>query len=845
MRTLLLLPLFLILLLPAHSQDAYRMDTDTLKAFTISMKGAAEVKKTGELPAYFSANLWDADSTGEVFLDEKPVHGARAVGIRSLSGKGSIQLYNWQKFTLKEARTWELSFDYFGEPGVAGSFLANGENVEEVKEPLGETAGQWKTFKHRFSQGQEGKIGLLFQNYSVGEKAVIYLKNLKITDVGDAPKMDAAEGFFLLTNDNRKLPDLKPEAVVDPYYRSLVQELAPLHPKFFLIAENPTAVLHAFGNLNSMGDGKASMTEVEATGRPYARADRIVTEKKAMEWQTHIQSFNKAAIKRGDAIYITAWVRAIRITDGKANGTGRLYASEEKGGNQNNSNLLYAADFPIPMEWTRLHFPMTATRDFGPDDQLKLMFTFGHTGQTIEFGGIAAVDFGAGVKKSEMPHPKLNVDYPGRDAGAAWRKAAEARIEKFRKADLKVLVTDAQGKPLPSAIVKVNMKKHAYLFGSGIPTGMIPGQNVKPWNDDFKRTAGASDSDKKKAQENFLKLFNAACTSVTWTIWYGGDQRISRDDILAGLKWYKENGITCVDTQTVYPSPEFTPADMQKLMNKDQAEEFGKAVKDYIFESAKTFGPYISSMELANEIEGRPQYTDIVGKDAVVDWFKWAKEANPSMLRMINGPYSLGEGVIKTDGRGAQWPTSDGLQYYYDLISWLKQKGAPIDYIGFQNHQGIGAPGPEAVLKSLDQYATLGYPVEVTEFEVTLQNGKDPEQRKYQADYVRDYLTAVFSHPSTLGIILQDFWQPGAWQFEGASCFYNADWSLNPHGQAYMDLVLGKWWTKNEGSVGPAGEYTARGFLGDYEITVTSGNLSKTVKATLPKAGATVNIKMD
>jgi hypothetical protein len=162
----------------------------------------------------------------------------------------------------------------------------------------------------------------------------------------------------------------------------------------------------------------------------------------------------------------------------------------------------------------------------------------------------------------------------------------------------------------------------------------------------------------------------------------------------------------------------------------------------------------------------------------------------------INGPYRLGESTVSTQNRGNAWPESEGLQYYYDLISWLTKKGAPIDYIGFQNHAGIGAPGPEAVLKSLDQFAAFGKPLEVTEFEVTLQNGNDPEQRQFQADYVRDYFTAVFSHPSVHMIMLQDFWQPAAWQYEAASAFFNKDWSINPHGKAYEDLVLNKWWTR-------------------------------------------------
>jgi hypothetical protein len=41
-----------------------------------------------------------------------------------------------------------------------------------------------------------------------------------------------------------------------------------------------------------------------------------------------------------------------------------------------------------------VHFPLTATRYFGADDQLKLMFTFGQAAQVVEFGGLFAHVFG-------------------------------------------------------------------------------------------------------------------------------------------------------------------------------------------------------------------------------------------------------------------------------------------------------------------------------------------------------------------------------------------------------------------------------------------------------------------
>ena len=849
--------LFLVALLPvlvvgqenAGPDDAkivYQFNPAKLTAFSQKMTGANATAKNGDWPSGWSGNLWQTDAKGEFALADVPV-GGKGIVLRNLEGTPSTQFYNWQAIELPGGRKYAITFSYYAPAGAGGNFDYHGQNITKVVETLGDTGGQWKTVTKTFEAADNAKLELLFQNLGGGADKAIFLGDVIVKDVGAAPRTVSATQPTappVASNATSQLPDLKPQAVSNAYYRSIVAQVQNLHPKVLLLGTDPDVALEKFQR-NSV-QGRAEFSLVPVVGQPFKKALRIDSDRKPQEWMTHIQSLTKENIRRGDVLYVTAWVRAVRITNGKVAGEGRLYASHERGGNQKDSSGLGIGDFAIPPEWTRVHIPLSAERDFGPDDEMKLMFTFGHTNQIVEIGGIAALNFGPTVAKESLPHAELKLDYPGREPNAAWRKAAAERIEKHRKGNLSIVVTDAAGKPVRDAAVKVEMKRHAFLFGSSTPVGMLPGQNVKPWNADFARTAGASDEDKRKLQENFLKLFNATTASVTWTLWYGGDQRISRDDILAGLKWFKANNIPVLNSQVVYPSPEFTPGDVVKnLMNKEHAAEFGKAVNDYIIEQVTTLGPYLASVQIANEIEGRPQYTDILGRDAVVEWFKTAQRANPTMGREINGPYSLGAGVVTTKNRGNEWPTSESLQYYYDLISYLLKKGAPIQYIGFQNHGGLGMPGPEAVLKSLDQFSTFNLPLEVTEFEVTLQNGKDPEQRKYQADYLRDYFTAVFSHPSVRTIILQDFWQPGAWQYEGASAFFNADWSMNPHGQQYMDLVLNKWWTRINGTTGQRGDYATRGFLGNYEITVTKGGKTKTVQTMLPKAGQAVKVVLD
>jgi hypothetical protein len=825
----------------AAAKAVYAADLGALPAFRVAFKGtSATGEKTGDFSPPWSGNLWDADSTGEI--------GAKAgegVTLTTLTGKGAAQFYDWQPLAdLPAGRRYAATVEYRTPGGDgAGRFAVRGEGVAEKAADLGATGGAWKTARIEWEQaGAPGKLSVLVQNYGMGRGAALTVRSLKVEDVGAAEK-PAGDVPATAENATSALPPLDPAAVGNAYVRGIVEQVKGLKPRLVLLDPDPDAALRRF-SFNSLDEGKATCEPVSVEGMPFKTALRVATDKKKAEWQTHLQSFNRGEkVRKGDVLYVTAYVRALKVTDGKAEGGGRIYIDERTGPNKDATGI-YNGDFAIPRRWTRIHLPMVAERDLGPDDELKLMFTFGQSAQTVEFGGVTVLNFGPGVDKKALPHAELPLDYAGREPGAAWRRAALARIEKVRKAPLKVVVTDAQGRPVPGAKVSVEMTRNEFVFGSSLPTGMLPGTNVKPWNADFQRTAGAPQADKERLQKEFLRLFNAATTSVTWTLWEGGDARISRDDILAGLKWLHANGIPCYDSQVVYPGPEFTPEKYRALMKKETAAEFAAGIDSYIDFCARELP--VDSLQIANEIEGRPQYTDVLGVDAVPGWFKRAKAANPKKPVMVNGPYGLGGGVVSMQGRGAAYPrSSEGLQFYYDLIAWLEKRGAPIDYVGFQNHAGIGAPAPADVLKTLDQFATLGRPIRVTEFEVTLQDGSDPKQRAYQADYVRDFLIAVYSHPAVEGVMLQDFWQPGAWQYEGASCFFNADWSLNPHGKEYERLVLHDWRTQASGKADPKGGYAVRGFRGDYRVTVTGPDgRTRTVTARLPKAGATVRVSL-
>jgi hypothetical protein len=206
------------------------------------------------------------------------------------------------------------------------------------------------------------------------------------------------------------------------------------------------------------------------------------------------------------------------------------------------------------------------------------------------------------------------------------------------------------------------------------------------------------------------------------------------------------------------------------------------------------------------------------GREAGAPWRnKWSKEAAPHVTAMINDP-------------GA----SDA---YYERIAEVLKRGGPSELIGLQNHSSFGGPSPLRRLKELDKFAQFKLPIEITEMEVTIRDGSDPEQRAFRGDYFRDQLIAYFSHPAVEGNV----WQKDKFPAPMARDFK----TLYPHGKAYVDLVLNQWWTRENGRANARGEYSTRGFFGDYKVTVMANGKTKTVTTQLPPKGQKLEVRLD
>jgi hypothetical protein len=58
---------------------------------------------------------------------------------------------------------------------------------------------------------------------------------------------------------------------------------------------------------------------------------------------------------------------------------------------------------------------------------------------------------------------------------------------------------------------------------------------------------------------------------------------------------------------------------------------------------------------------------------------------------------------------------------------------------------------------------------------------------------------------------------------------FRKDWSERPAVQVWRDLVLGKWWTREQLTTDAKGDAKLRGFYGWYDVTVEHGGKTKTL----------------
>ncbi len=382
---------------------------------------------------------------------------------------------------------------------------------------------------------------------------------------------------------------------------------------------------------------------------------------------------------------------------------------------------------------------------------------------------------------------------------------ADARIQRYRTAEVVVRVLDVEGKPLPAGTaVRIEQTRHDFLFGCNI----------------FALGKLSTAEENSAYEKYFSELLNYATLPFYWWGYETepGNEGYKRIEEIAA--WCTAHKVTMKGHPLAwnFHDPQWIPKDIELAEPLQMAR---------IFREVNRYKGTIDLWDVVNEAtaydrkecwKNSPVLTGMIHQEGVGPYlreaFKMARAANPKATLVIND-YRVGE------------------DYAAKVLNELfDDSGKPMfDVIGIQSHQHDGPWPVTKVWDVCESFARYGKPLHFTE--TTFLSGalgrhltekqpgfkwvSTPEGEQRQAAEAARFYTVLFSHPAVEAITWWDFADKGAFMSAPAGLL-GQDLKPKPAYVALKKLIKGKWWTQKTAKVADDGTVKFRGFYGDYRL---------------------------
>lgn len=410
-------------------------------------------------------------------------------------------------------------------------------------------------------------------------------------------------------------------------------------------------------------------------------------------------------------------------------------------------------------------------------------------------------------------------------------------IERYRKGDAKITLTDREGKAIPYAEIKVKQTSHEFRFGANI--FMLDEMETEEKNESYK--------------EYFKDLFNMATLPFYWDavepeqgkVRYEKDapKMYRRPPIDHCIEFCEQHGIEPREHALAFEH--FFPT----WLYDASVDEIKAALEKHYAEISERYADKIRTIEVTNEMDHEEGRTAFYDEPDYVEWcFKLAEKYFPNNQLVIN----------ETTSKSWKDKCRTTAKYYaYTEANILK--GARIDAIGMQYHLFNRAEveyektrrtlNPKSLYERMDLYAHLGKPLQVTEVTVPSYSW-EREDEEIQAEIIEKLYSIWFSHPSVEQIIYWNLVDGYAYLHDpdlekikasqgdmtiGENYYHGGllrfDLSPKPAYYKIKELTQKVWHTEESTKTDENGCAAFRGFYGSYEveITVNGKTVTKTV----------------
>ncbi|MFG0247740.1 MAG: endo-1,4-beta-xylanase, partial [Phycisphaeraceae bacterium JB051] len=481
---------------------------------------------------------------------------------------------------------------------------------------------------------------------------------------------------------------------------------------------------------------KGSAEKFTVQNMPFKHAIRVTSkeiQKNPWDAIVHVRT-NHIQMNTNDVCLLSFWMRSPWSEDESGDGVMSCFVEY----NTAPHYKIAKAKATAGRDWRLVTIPFAAAptlKTHFEAGEVHVSLHMGMRPQQIELGGFSLINYKD--TKTVRDLPRQQITYPGREPDAAWRKDAAKRIEQYRKADLSINVTDAQGKPIKDADIHVQMTRHAFRFGAAV-TGQMLGMDPS-WS----KTAGDhkrypyTESDvhqyRKIVEDNFnwVVLEN----DFKYGCYIRGIENTEKD-IRAHLfrQDWLENALTWLNDRDIKVRghrlfngrmPRHVKADPKRKAElrkrmiaqaKDKATWAGKRVTEWDCLNHPMWG------------SGGPTLLEFLDEpDFYAQCFAMGRAYAPHAQLWTNEGH-----ILVGDGARAE--------PYLNMIKDLIKFGQRPDGIGFMGHYNTTSIiHPQKVYERMEQFAPYADRLQYTELDFSTNDDQ------LQADYLRDMMIIAYS----------------------------------------------------------------------------------------------------
>tara|TARA_B100001063_G_scaffold112528_3_gene105042 strand:+ start:10177 stop:11532 length:1356 start_codon:yes stop_codon:yes gene_type:complete len=404
------------------------------------------------------------------------------------------------------------------------------------------------------------------------------------------------------------------------------------------------------------------------------------------------------------------------------------------------------------------------------------------------------------------------------DKHESWQlDGASDRIEKYRKGDLILNFNIDKSIKNKTGKLKLKLKNHDFKFGVSFTQ--------------LRRFWGTKYADKYLQQVK--RVFNYATVGMYWALTdernKSGKMEKFYDDVLF---WADKNNIRIKGHPLMWH--EAMPDWIRSYKNLD---ELDMLIKNHMKRLIETY-PQINDWDVYNEPIG--PFKPHIPPSSIRDWINYKGGIYPAMVEIYNYVNSVSSSKNYSNNHyHAKDPE------FFKINKFFIDQGLNYSSIGMQAHMQSedNVMSEEQLWNQIEDYAILGKNIQFTEITVTsskrFKNWKDhqvflkkrdsiiknggeydlpslPSFEDFQSDYLKDFYTLAFSHPSVSSITIWNLTDQNAWRGHAGGVLFK-DLTEKKSFLTLENLIKNRWSTKITKELNLNNEFSFRGFYGLYE----------------------------